>query len=348
VRQPLPFYLLLRSDVVLHLLILGNKGKITMRYSLRNSLRSLSLLAVLGLAGPLAQAQTTFFQTGFELSDGYDPNYARTVTVRNRLSGDRATFLTAPGALFAQNYVWRFYNNLPGQPYSFEEGVKRVVNNTTVVSGVAAGGTQSLLLNGPGIGSQFVHWDKPLAMTSQGAGQVTLSADMAVTDPSQTDFGQWGIAAYGSLVNDVFPMLGGLGFVGTQIVATDGMVPIGVLDPNTFAPVRAAYGDFHNYALHLDYRSHSFSVLFDGAPTLLFYNNQVVASVPFFHGQDNLLTAVDLGQLRPTGSAESAYIDNFTVRGQGMVPEPGAVALLVTSALCGAGLMWRRTKLMRG
>ena len=310
-----------------------------------------------GLTIQPASAQTVFFQTGFEASEGYSSTVSGPITIVDG-TGNSATFNQAPGALIGQPsgnpYLYRFFENSIN-PLDYATAVQRAVNGTTVVNTSAASGSQSVQMEGSVIGDEYARYFPSQSYIAGTNALFSVGADLKVTNPSVANYGQWGVNVLNTGPDGFLQSLAAIGFVGGNVLASsDGNTIYAAISLTNFQPVTAAYGQFNNYSLTMDY----------GAQTIYgFFNNQqvgfirldasgtpvgsVVAGIPFLPTTGNNIGYVAFGQALARGSSETANFDNFRISGVNVTaaaPEPGTLALLGMGLLSTTGLALRRRR----
>ncbi len=309
-----------------------------------------------------AQAQTTFYETGFEASEGYSTTIGGPITISSSEDGS-TTFERAPGALLGQpstNTRTHAYFTFTTESIDFATKTQRSVNSTTVVNTAAASGEQSVLMDGSVLGSQRLLYSGPdQRFRAAEDGILTVGTDLRVINPSATAFGQWGVEVLSIGNNDLgLFTVAAFGTAGGSVLASNGGGNIyAAISLSTGAPLVANYGSFHNYQLQLDYGSQTIRGLFNDA--LVGFvpiddNGQpignLVTSLELSDDYDNRVDFVTFGQERPN-TTESANFDNFRITGTNVtvVPEAGTFALALPAlGIVGAVIRRRGNKKSTG
>lgn len=304
-------------------------------------------------AAAVSHAQTTFFSTGFEASEGYSPTVSGPITVTQ--GSFSTSFTPTPGALIQQPSSnprqYSFFNFGPGT-LTQAQAIQQAVNSTTVVNTSAASGTQSVQINGNVLGDQSVEYVVARNLLGGANSTLRFSTDLRVTNPSAS-YGQWGLEFLRDDGQNLYDV-GAIGFVGGQVLATpDGSNLYAAFDPNTGTAYRANYGEYNNYALQLNFSQRTISGYFNNTkvaflPIDLMGNilGAPVSDMNFRSVADNLVSYMTFGEsLYNVG--ENANYDNVRLVGTNVTasaaPEPASLALVGVGFVGIIGTLARRT-----
>lgn len=281
---------------------------------------------------PTAPVQSYHFATGFENAE---PDQYGTTRVVGASFSPTDTRDTVPGALFA----FGDWNAIMDVGVTNDQGMQ-VINSSVIENNAADanGGSQSVFVNGSGVGAQSAGYTNQWASKDVSGQHVTIGIDMRVSNPDVTTPGLWGLSLFSSDdANGGVTSFGGIGFASGKFYLSQ--------DGETISGSAIGTGNYDTWTrlgLDFDFAARTFDASVNGV--------NVATGVAFNPAATgNIIGSGTFGQGSSGGTTENAHFDNYAISFAGTpvaAPEADSGLLAATGVLIAAGgaMLARRRK----